>query len=240
MELHREPGRQVLPAVCVLAGVVLLAVGGGLLRTLVAVGGIALGVVGLVGTLRPFRFVIDAEGLTVRSRGLRRRFGWAELDLVVLDRPPPGTGAPRLLAVPAPGTTAGLPLGARFDGRPAIELLDLAHVRESPEKIAAALAGHAGGRFRDARRDDGFPVPDFTTVLRGYSPDVVRPLVDRARAALDSGDPAQRRAARAELTEARATGLPVALRGYDVVQVDETLTALHAALAAEPTDRAVS
>ncbi|MEH0937180.1 hypothetical protein V6U80_18640 [Micromonospora sp. CPCC 205543] len=35
MELHRSPGRQVLPVVCLLAGVTLLAIGGegGLLRT---------------------------------------------------------------------------------------------------------------------------------------------------------------------------------------------------------------
>ncbi|MEU8374608.1 hypothetical protein AB0C22_15975 [Micromonospora sp. NPDC048894] len=38
MELHRERGRQVLAAVCVLAGTVLLATGGGPLRTTTALG----------------------------------------------------------------------------------------------------------------------------------------------------------------------------------------------------------
>ncbi|WP_194821110.1 hypothetical protein [Micromonospora sp. S-DT3-3-22] len=229
VELHREPGRQVLPAVCVLAGTVLLATGGGPLRTATALGGVALGGVGLANTLRPFRFVIDADGLTVRRRGLHRRLRWAELALVVLDRPTPGTGGLRLLGVPA-DAAVGLPADARVDGRPATELLDLGHVRENPDEIAAALARYAGQRFRDDRGATAGSVADFTVRLRGYSSDVVDTLVGHARAALDSDDPARRRAARDELAAARAAGLPVALRGYDVRQVDEALDALHAAL----------
>ncbi|MEV4723164.1 hypothetical protein [Micromonospora humida] len=229
MELHRERGRQVLPAVCVLAGTVLLATGGGLLRTATALGGVALGGVGLTNGLRPFRFVIDADGLTVRRRGLRRRLPWAELALVVLDRRAPGTGGVRLLGVPVEGV--GLPPDARVDGRPATELLDLGQVRENPDEIAAALARYAGDRFRDDRGAVVRSATDFTVGLRGYSSDVVDTLVGHARAALDSDDPARRRAARDELAAARAQGLPVALRGYDVRQVDAALDDLHAALA---------
>ncbi|WP_420116818.1 hypothetical protein [Micromonospora sp.] len=229
MELHRERGRQVLPAVCVLAGTVLLATGGGLLRTATALGGVALGGVGLANGLRPFRFVIDADGLTVRRRGLRRRLPWAELALVVLDRRAPGTGGVRLLGIPVEGV--GLPPDARVDGRPATELLDLGQVRENPDEIAAALARYAGDRFRDDRDVAVRSGTEFGVGLRGYSSDVVDTLVGHARAALDSDDPARRRAARDELAAARAQGLPVALRGYDVRQVDAALDDLHAALA---------
>ncbi|WP_431917899.1 hypothetical protein [Micromonospora wenchangensis] len=228
MELHRERGRQVLPAVCVLAGTVLLATGGGPLRTAAALGGVALGGVGLANTLRPFRFVIDADGLTVRRRGLRRRLRWAELALVVLDRPAPGGGGVRLLGVPVEGV--GLPPDARVDGRPATELLDLGQVRENPDEIATALARYAGHRFRDDRGAAVRSATDFAVALRGYSSDVVDTLVGHARAALDSDDPARRRAARDELAAARAQGLPVGLRGYDVRQVDAALDDLYAAL----------
>ncbi|SCE72894.1 hypothetical protein GA0070216_101615 [Micromonospora matsumotoense] len=235
VELHREPGRQVLPAVCVLAGTVLLTTGGGLLRTVAALGGVALGGAGLAATLRPFRFVIDADGLTVRRRGLRRQLRWAELALVVLDRPAVGVGGLRLLVVPVDGAV-GLPPDARVDGRPATELLDLAHVRERPDEIATALARHAGDRFRDDRGTPVRSAPDFSVSLRGYSADVVDILVGHARTALDSDDPARRRAVRDELAEAMANGLPIGLRGYDVRQVDEALDALHVALTATPTD----
>ena len=149
MELHRNRGDRCCRLVCVLAGTVLLTTGGGLLRTVTALGGVALGGAGLAATLRPFRFVIDADGLTVRRRGLRRQLRWAELALVVLDRPAAGVGGLRLLVVPVDGAV-GLPSDARVDGRPATELLDLAHVRESPDEIAAALARHAGDRSVDA------------------------------------------------------------------------------------------
>ncbi|MBQ1075849.1 hypothetical protein KBX06_22200 [Micromonospora sp. C31] len=74
---------------------------------------------------------------------------------LALARPPARKGlpaTPRLLLVPVPGTLAGLPADARrpVDGRAAVELLDLARVREEPAEVAAALTRHAGHRFVDA------------------------------------------------------------------------------------------
>ncbi|MGC5659100.1 DivIVA domain-containing protein [Micromonospora sp. WMMD723] len=71
---------------------------------------------------------------------------------------------------------------------------------------------------------------EFGVGLRGYSSDVVDTLVGHARAALDSDDPARGRPTRDELAAARAQGLPVSPRGYDVGQVDAALDDLHAAL----------
>ena len=172
VELHREPGRQVLPAVCVLAGTVLLTTGGGLLRTVTALGGVALGGAGLAATLRPFRFVIDADGLTVRRRGLRRQLRWAELALVVLEtgrrwaRWVAAAGRARRrcsrVAARRPGRRSAGHRTARPGPRPG-----------GPDEIAAALARHAGDRFRDDRGTPVRSAPDFSVSLRGYSADVV-------------------------------------------------------------------
>ncbi|MFC4022127.1 hypothetical protein ACFOW4_29915 [Micromonospora sp. GCM10011542] len=238
MELRRSRGALVLPLVCVLAGVVLLALprDDALLRTLVAVGAILLGVVALLAALRPFRFRIDADGLTVRRPGLRRQIPWAEVEALVLDRPPARDGRPappRLLLVPPPGgpATARHPV----DGRPAVELLDLDQVRQKPEQVAEALTRFAGNRFVDlpARRRAAFPDPDFGVGLRGCRMDRVDELIRRGQDALLSGVDTERRTARAEIERAQAEGLPAAQRGYDRRQVDQALSALADALASD-------
>jgi hypothetical protein len=237
----------VLPLVCVLAGVVLLALprDGALLRTLVAVGAILLGAVALLAALRPFRFRITADGLSVRRAGLRRQISWAEVDALVLDRPPVRDGrpaTPRLLLVPPPGVMLGAPATARhpLDGRPAVEVLDLDEVREKPEQVAEALARFAGDRFVDlpARRRAAFPDPDFGVGLRGYRVDRVDELIRRGQDALLSGAEPARRAARAEIERARAGGMPVDQRGYDRGRVDAALGSLADTLASDrPSDR---
>ncbi|MEU5914230.1 hypothetical protein [Micromonospora sp. NPDC047527] len=243
MELRRSRGSRLLALVCVLGGVVLLALpsDGALLRTIIAVGAVALGVVALVSALRPFRFTINADGLTIRRPGLRRSIAWAEVDALVLDEPPRRDGRPdppRLLLVPPPGVSVE-PVTARhpIDGRPAIELLVLDQIREQPEQVAAALARYAGGRFVDlpAQRRAAFADPDLPVGLRGYQMNRVDDLIRRGQDALLSGDAQARQAARDEIEHARAAGLPIAQRGYGGLQADTALDALAAALADHPT-----
>ncbi|WCN80225.1 hypothetical protein [Micromonospora sp. LH3U1] len=246
MELRRSRGARVLALVCVLGGVVLLALpsDGALLRTIIAVGAVALGVVALVSALRPFRFEISAEGLSIRRPGLRRVIRWTEVDALVLDEPPRRDGhpqRPRLLLVPVPGVTLE-PVTARhpLDGRPAIELLVLDQVREQPEQVSAALTRLAGGRFVDlpALRRAAFADPDLPTGLRGYQMDRIDQLIRRGQDALVSGDAQTRQAARGEIERVCAAGLPVAQRGYGRLQTDPVLDALVAALADhQSTDR---
>ncbi|MFR9774791.1 hypothetical protein ACL02O_01885 [Micromonospora sp. MS34] len=242
LELHRSRGTLPLAIICVAAGVMVLAVAGdGLLRLLVAVGVVLIAGRVLVGALRPFRFVIKPEGLEVRRPGLRGTYRWEQFDALVLD------GAARLLGVPGAGLP-GLRITARHpvDGRPAVELLDLTQVRENPVEVVAALTRWSGGRFSDARTPaaagyDGGDIR-FARALRGYDMLAVDRLVGRAQDALAQGGPAERRAARAEIEQARAAGLEVALRGYDTGQVDAALDALRAALTDTdtPTDRTTS
>ncbi|MEV4498438.1 hypothetical protein AB0J84_22415 [Micromonospora arborensis] len=246
VELRRNRGARALALVCVLGGVLLLVYpsDGALLRTIIAGGAVALGVVALVSALRPFRFGIGAEGLTIRRPGLRRMIRWAEVDVVVLDEPPRRDGypkSPRLLLVPAPGVPIE-PVTARhpLDGRPAIELLVLDQVREQPEQVSAALTRYAGDRFVDlpALRRAAFADPDLPVGLRGYQMDRVDRLIRRGQDALVSGDAPTRQAARGEIERASAAGLPIAQRGYHTLQTDTVLDALVAALAeSQPTDR---
>ncbi|MEU2611149.1 hypothetical protein ABZ570_06100 [Micromonospora sp. NPDC007271] len=237
MELHRSRGTLPLAIVCVLGGVMVLVAGAGwLLRMLAALGVVAISGAVLVGAVRPFRFVIGPEGLDVRRPGLRGTYRWEHFEALALD------DQARLVGVPAAGlgrrTTARHPR----DGRPAVELLHLTQVRESPDEVAAALTRYSGGRFTDARTPQTGWLPGteiaFTVALRGYGTAEVDELVGRAQEALARGGPAERRAARAQIEQARAEGLVVGLRGYDMGQVDAALDALCAALAEEPsTDR---
>lgn len=249
MELHRNRSSLPLAIFCMLGGVVVLALShpGRLLPMLVALGAIVLGAVVLVGALRPFRFVIGPEGLDVRRPGLRGTYRWEQFDALALDdEPRPGArfGSPRLLGVPAAGLPPGPKVTARhpLDGRPAIDLVDLDQVRETPDEVAAALARFAGDRFTDARtplatRLGGADF-EFTEGLRGYRIERVDELVRRGRKALAHGGVPERQAARSEIEQARATGLPVGLRGYSTLQVDAALDLLCAALADESrTDR---
>ncbi|MET7969035.1 hypothetical protein [Micromonospora sp. NPDC005305] len=149
MELHRNRGALPLAVVCVAGGVMVLAVAGDgpVLRMLVALGVVAVGVTVLVGALRPFRCVLGPEGLEVRRPGLRGTYQWEQFAALALD------DAGRLVGVPAAGLPPGPRVTARHpgDGRPAVELLDLRQVRESPDEVTAALVRYAGDRFTDAR-----------------------------------------------------------------------------------------
>ncbi|MEU0150413.1 hypothetical protein [Micromonospora fulviviridis] len=236
MELHRNRGVLPLALVCVAGGVMVLAVAGDgpVLRMLVALGIVAIGVKVLVGALRPFRCVLGPEGLEVRRPGLRGTYRWEQFAALALD------DAGRLVGVPGAGLPPGLPVTARHprDGRPGVELLDLTQVRENPDEVTAALARYAGDRFTDARTRPAGADLDFAVGLRGYDVREVDRLVHRAREALAGGGAAERRAARAEIEQARAAGLPVALRGYSTTQVEAALDVLRAALAEETsTDR---
>ncbi|MFU8872952.1 hypothetical protein [Micromonospora sp. SL4-19] len=236
MELHRSRGTLPLAIVCVLGGVMVLVAGEGwVLRMLAALGIVVIGSAALVGAVRPFRFVIGPEGLKVRRPGLRGTYRWEQFDSLALD------DAAKLVGVPGADLTPSLPTTVRHpgDGRPAVELLDLTQVRESPDEVVAALTRFSGGRFTDARTPPaswpaGMEIV-FTTSLRGYEKRQVDRLIVRAENALAAGGPAERRAARAEIEQARAAGIEPALRGYDVGQVDRALDALCAALTEEPT-----
>ncbi|MEV1146221.1 hypothetical protein [Micromonospora sp. NPDC049799] len=223
-------------------GVLVVLCGGGSVGAWV-LGGLALVIGGamVVSALKPFRFHIGEDGLTLRAAGLDRLVSWAEIEAIVLDEPVPTIGrnkptSPRLLLVPA-GSTIDRPLDGKspLDGRAGLVLLELDDIREPVDEVAEALARFAGGRFTNMRqlRRQRFDTPDFTVSLRGYEPARVDELIRRAQDALVSGNALQRQGTRAELDAAREA-LPIALRGYFTRQVDEFLEELSAELARWP------
>lgn len=200
------------------------------------IGGIRL----LVRGLRPWRFGIGADGLTLRQAGLDRTLGWHEIESLILHLPVPEVAAnsqarsPRLLLVPATGVDLGRPadVPSPVDDRPSVLLLDLSDVKDSPDDVAGALAAAGGRRFVDdrARVAAAFARPDFTVVLRGYEQAHVDGLIRRAHEALA----AEGLIRRAELAVKLRQNHPIALRGYDREQVDTYLRALSAQLAVLP------
>ena len=192
----------------------------------------------VVNALKPFRFHIGAEGLTLRLPRINRLVRWDEIGAIILDQPGPrsrgsGTQAPQLLLVPADGSDLSIPSTHRspLDDRACLVLLQLNHVKESPEQVAETLARFGGSRSTDVRqlRRARISSPDFTVALRGYDRSRVDELVRRGQDALIS-DRALQREVKAEIENARGT-LPIALRGYDREQVDSFLSALSAELA---------
>ena len=184
----------------------------------------------LVRELRPFRFVISADGLDLRVPGISRLVGWAEIDALALAQPPrvgDRLPAPVVLLVPVTGSALQTRLTEQLpgDGRPARRLLEVDDVKEPVEEIAAALARFGGGRFTDLRAlGPAAPAAlDLTIVLRGYDRPAVDELIRQTEQALAATDPAHRQWARAQLQNAN---LPVAARGYDRGQVDAHLAAL--------------
>lgn len=191
--------------------------------------------------LRPFRFAISAEGLTLRRRGLNRVIAWSDVETILLN---PSVAAvssrqrrsTRLLLMPVDGADIGAPPTEHspLDGRPCLLLLDFNDVRNTPDEVADALARFGGNRFVDLRRviDDRFSV-EFSIVLRGYDPGAVDQLVTDGRRALLASSWPQRFEVK---TRIEAASLPTVMRGYDREQVDQLLAALSAQLAVFPKD----
>lgn len=94
----------------------------------------------VVTALKPFRFHIGSDGLTLRLAGINRLVRWDEIEAVILDQPRPDLGdnklpRPQLLLDPAEGVDLGIPLThhSPVNDRPCLVLLDLGDVKDSPE-----------------------------------------------------------------------------------------------------------
>ncbi|WP_203934349.1 hypothetical protein [Virgisporangium ochraceum] len=110
----------------------------------------AVGLLFLYPGLKPFRFRIDGHGLTLRlpdESALARSVGWGSVEAIMLEPRP--DGPPRLVLVPAAGVDLGVPAEYRnsVDGRASIILLSTSDVRETPDRIDAALRRYAGDRY---------------------------------------------------------------------------------------------
>jgi hypothetical protein len=133
--------------------------------------------------------------------------------------------AERLLLVPVvSGFDAELDKTSPVDGRPCLEILDFARIKETPTAVAAELSRFGGSRFVDFRdaeygQDEDDPTDEeaagrrFPIESRGYDPAAVDDWFVRHGAA--DGAFETRAAAKAELLADLAKGFPVVARGYD-------------------------
>ncbi|MEU7758156.1 MULTISPECIES: hypothetical protein [Micromonospora] len=197
------------------------------------------GAAGIVEAVRPFRFHINVDGLTVRTAGLNRLLPWAEIDHLVLDQQPPVLSdkrmpSPLLLLVPAATSALDVPLTHRspLDDRPCLVLLEVHDVREKTDQVADALARYGGSRFTDHRQivRQRFDSADFPIEARGYDRDAVDALVQKGREALRSEDHLLRLATKVQV-EWALLELPLVAHGYYRARVDAFLRDLSAALA---------
>lgn len=191
--------------------------------------------------LRPFRFGIDERGLTIRTRTHDIALAWSEIDMVILEQPPPvvrsvGVHKPdaRLLLVPAPGVDLGVPLTTRspLDDRPCLPVADFGLIADKPPAVAAMLALFGGDRFVDHRawlRETLTP-PAFTIRPFGYDRAHIDDVVQRGRDMLTATAWRDRRDMAVELLPPH----PLAAGGYDRVQVDRFTSRLSASLARLP------
>ncbi|MEH0827962.1 MULTISPECIES: hypothetical protein [unclassified Micromonospora] len=244
MDLHRSRVGLVIGFVLLPFGfcMVLGGLGGSTLRLIggLILGGLVMlaGVAGIVEAVRPFRFHIGFDGLTVRTAGLNRLLPWAEVEHLVLYQPPPVLSdkrmpSPLLLLVPAPRSTVDVPLTQRspLDDRPCLLLLEVHDVREKTDEVADALARYGGSRFTDHRRlvRQRFDSARFPVEARGYDRAAVDAVVRKGQQALRSEEFLGRLGAKAEVELALAE-LPLVAHGYDRVRVDAFLRDLSAAL----------
>lgn len=245
MDLHRSRAGLVIGFVLLPFGfcMVLVGLAGSTLRLIggLIFGGLVMlaGVAGIVQAVRPFRFHISFEGLTVRTAELNRLLPWAEIEHLVLYQPPPVLSekkmpSPLLLLVPAATSTLDRPLThhSPLDDRPCLVLLEVHDVREKTDQVADALARYGGSRFTDHRRlvRQRFGSATFPIEARGYDPAAVDALVQKGREALRSEDFLLRVATKAQVEQALVE-LPLVAHGYDRARADAFLRGLSAALA---------
>jgi hypothetical protein len=238
MQLHRSRTLLYIGLFAVVGGLFVVTFTGSIYRT--GVGAIAalVGVALLISQARPKAFRIGADGLTVRNAGINRLVSWQEIHVLILEQPlqlpeDEHTLDPRLLLVPVAGSPLNDTLDERspLDLQPCREVLDIGDFKDSADEVARALARFGGPRFVDARALPPYAGPVFTIVARGYQQVDVHRLVRIATAALDSGTPEARWAARNQVARPE---LGTALRGYDRAQVDAYLHHLGTSLAATP------
>ncbi len=168
MELHRAGGGDrklalvglVYGLVSFAAGGVFAALGGWLVAFIVWVPGtffFILGLILLVGSMRPFQIALSETGLVVRSDGHRFAGPWSQVDGIYIEQTVPAGTPPlsRSLLVLWVADGVAMRHEASFppqgDGRKGHVIAEMDNIRETHNQVAEILRRYAGERFRPVR-----------------------------------------------------------------------------------------
>ncbi|BCB82516.1 hypothetical protein GCM10022251_69720 [Phytohabitans flavus] len=168
MELHRAGGGDrklalvglVYGLVSFAVGGVFVAVGGWLVAFIVWVPGaffFALGLILLLGSLRPFRIALSETGLVVQSEGHRFAGPWSQVDGIHIEQTTPTGNPPLSRSLLVLWVADGVPMrhAASFppvgNGRKGHVIAEMDNIRETHNQVADILRRYAGDRFRSLR-----------------------------------------------------------------------------------------
>ncbi|MET7747479.1 hypothetical protein [Micromonospora sp. NPDC005367] len=107
---------------------------------------VAVSLVAWLLLLWPFLMKIDANGLTLRLRGITTRLPWESVESLTVMKVGDSWEAPDLEIRLAPGVKLGGRLASKRDGRRVYSLLALNDFTVAPEEVIAGLQRYGGGR----------------------------------------------------------------------------------------------
>jgi hypothetical protein len=168
VELHRAGGGDrklalvglVYGLVSFVAGAVFAALGAWLVAFIVWVPGgffFLLGLIVLVGSLRPFRIALSETGLVVQSEGHRFAGPWSQIDGISIEQTVPAGSPPLTRSLLVLWVADGVPMRheASFppqgNGRKGHVIAEMDNIRETHNQVAEILRRYAGERFRSLR-----------------------------------------------------------------------------------------
>jgi hypothetical protein len=168
VELHRTGGDDrklalvglVYGLVSFVAGGVFAALGGWLVAFIVWVPGaffFLLGLIVLLGSLRPFRIALSDTGLLVQSDGHRFAGPWSQVDGIFIEQTVAAGTPPLFRSVLVLWVADGVPMRhvATFppqgNGRKGHVIAEMDNIRETHNQVAETLRRYAGERFRSLR-----------------------------------------------------------------------------------------
>ncbi|BCB87918.1 hypothetical protein [Phytohabitans suffuscus] len=168
MELHRTGGGdRKLALVGIVYGLASFAAGGvfatlgaWLVAFIVWVPGaffFALGVIVLLGSMRPFRIALNETGLVVQSEGHRFAGPWSQVDGIHIEQTTPTGNPPLSRSLLVLWVADGVPMRhapsfpPQTHGRKGHVIAELDNIHETHNQIVEILRRYAGERFRSLR-----------------------------------------------------------------------------------------
>lgn len=112
----------------------------------VSVAVVAVSLLAWLMLLWPFLMKVDANGLTLRLRGITTRLPWESVESLTVTKVGESWDVPSMEIRLAPGVKLGGRVASKRDGRRSYSLLALDSFTVAPEEVIAILQRYGGGR----------------------------------------------------------------------------------------------